>query len=55
MRRFRFRRVRHIKNGTETDERLTDSDYDEDDEEKELLKKVVPFVLCSLYPIACTV
>ncbi|KHJ84003.1 hypothetical protein OESDEN_16287 [Oesophagostomum dentatum] len=41
MRRFRFRRVRHIKNGTETDERLTDSDYDDDEEEKELLKKII--------------
>ncbi|RCN27624.1 zona pellucida-like domain protein, partial [Ancylostoma caninum] len=41
MRRFRFRRVRHIKNGTGIDERISDNDYDEDEEEKELLKKII--------------
>lgn len=40
MRRFRFRRVRHVKNGTGVDERITDEDYDEDQDEKELLEKV---------------
>ncbi|KAK6042403.1 hypothetical protein COOONC_20092 [Cooperia oncophora] len=41
MRRFRFRRVRDVKNGTAIEERPTDADYDEDDEEKELLKKII--------------
>ncbi|EPB79871.1 zona pellucida-like domain protein [Ancylostoma ceylanicum] len=41
MRRFRFRRVRHIKNGTGIDERISNNDYDEDEEEKELLKKII--------------
>ncbi|KAK6014352.1 hypothetical protein OSTOST_20287 [Ostertagia ostertagi] len=41
MRRFRFRRVRDIKNGTIIEERPTDSDYDEDEEENELLKKII--------------
>ncbi|KAK5971211.1 hypothetical protein GCK32_010725, partial [Trichostrongylus colubriformis] len=41
MRRFRFRRVRDIKNGTSIEERPTDDDYDEDEEEKELLKKLI--------------
>lgn len=41
MRRFRFRRVRHVKNGTGVDERITDEDYDEDQDEKELLEKVI--------------
>ncbi|KAK6020540.1 zona pellucida-like domain protein, partial [Ostertagia ostertagi] len=40
MRRFRFRRVRDIKNGTII-ESATDSDYDEDEEENELLKKII--------------
>ncbi|XGW14216.1 hypothetical protein V3C99_000497 [Haemonchus contortus] len=41
MRRFRFRRVRDIKNGSAIEERPTDFDYDEDEEEKELLKKII--------------
>ncbi|VDM66897.1 unnamed protein product [Strongylus vulgaris] len=41
MRRFRFRRVRHIKNGTQIEERLDDNDYDDDEEEKQLLKKII--------------
>ncbi|VDL79211.1 unnamed protein product [Nippostrongylus brasiliensis] len=41
MKRFRFRRVRHVKNGTAIDERITDADYDDDEEEKQLLQKVI--------------
>uniref|UniRef100_A0A0N4WVW7 ZP domain-containing protein n=1 Tax=Haemonchus placei TaxID=6290 RepID=A0A0N4WVW7_HAEPC len=41
MRRFRFRRVRDIKNGSAIEDRPTDLDYDEDEEEKELLKKII--------------